>query len=39
MILNGECGVFNPKLVECFVEIQNVLREELCNVKYRDEQK
>ncbi len=39
MILNGECGVFNPKLVECFVEIQNVLREELCNVKHRDEQK
>ena len=39
MILNGECGVFNPKLVECFVEIQNVLREELCNVKYGDEQK
>ena len=39
MILNGECGVFNPILVECFVEIQNVLREELCNVKYRDEQK
>ena len=39
MILNGECGVFNPKLVECFVKIQNVLREELCNVKYRDEQK
>ena len=39
MILNGECGVFNPKLVECFVEIQNVLREELCDVKYRDEQK
>lgn len=39
MILNGECGVFNLKLVECFVEIQSVLREELCNVKYRDEQK
>ena len=39
MILNGECGVFNPKLVECFVEIQSVLREELCNVKHRDEQK
>ena len=39
MIVNGECGVFNPKLVECFVEIQNVLREELCNVKHRDEQK
>ena len=39
MILNGECGVFNPKLVDCFVEIQNVLREELCNVKHRDEQK
>ena len=38
MILNGECGVFNPKLVECFVEIQNVLREELCNVKHREEQ-
>ena len=38
MIVNGECGVFNPKLVECFVEIQNVLREELCNVKHREEQ-
>ena len=39
MIVNGECGVFNPQLVECFDEIQNVLREELCNVKHRDEQK
>ena len=29
MILNGECGVFNPKLVACFVEVQDVLKEEL----------
>ena len=39
MILNGECGVFNPKLIECFVEVQDVLREELCNVKRTDEGK
>ena len=30
MILGGECGVFNPKLVECFVDVQDVLKKELC---------
>ena len=29
MILNGECGAFNPKLLECFVEIEDDLRREL----------
>ena len=36
MILNGECGVFNPKLVACFVEVQDVLREELCDAQKKD---
>ncbi len=26
MIKNGECGVFNPKLVECFLEAEPVIR-------------
>ena len=26
MILNGECGAFNPLLLECLVEIQNRVR-------------
>ena len=29
MILNGECGAFNPKLLECFVEIEDDLKREL----------
>ena len=29
MILAGECGTFNPLLLECLKEIQNHLREEL----------
>ena len=29
MILNGECGVFNPLLLECLVEIQDKVRKEL----------
>ena len=29
MILNGECGVFNPILLECLVEIQDKVRKEL----------
>ena len=28
MILNGECGVFNPILLECLVEIQDKVRKE-----------
>ena len=30
MILNGECGAFNPLLLECLNEIQDVLKEEIC---------
>ncbi len=29
MILNGECGVFNPILMECLTEISEVLKKEL----------
>ena len=29
MILNGECGVFNPLLLECLTDIQERLKEEL----------
>ncbi|MFW5629236.1 MAG: diguanylate cyclase domain-containing protein [Acetivibrio ethanolgignens] len=29
MILDGECGVFNPLLLECLTEIQEQLKEEL----------
>ena len=28
MILNGECGAFNPLLLECLVEIQDRVRME-----------
>lgn len=29
MILNGECGVFNPFLLDCFVEIADDIQEQL----------
>ena len=29
MMLNGECGMFNPLLLECLVEIQDKVRKEL----------
>lgn len=29
MILNGECGAFNPLLLECLTDIQNRLKEEI----------
>ncbi|MDL2235984.1 response regulator [Christensenellaceae bacterium OttesenSCG-928-L17] len=29
MILNGECGVFNPKLLECFLEVADTLNEQI----------
>lgn len=29
MILNGECGTFNPLLLECLTDIQNRLKEEM----------
>lgn len=31
MILNGECGVFNPLLLECLLEIQDQLKEGLAD--------
>ena len=29
MILNGECGAFNPLLLECLTDIESVLRQQL----------
>ena len=29
MILGGECGIFNPMLLECLVEIQDKIQGEL----------
>ena len=36
MILGGECGVFNPKLIECFVDVQDVLKKELCDAARKE---
>lgn len=35
MILNGECGAFNPVLLECLVEIQDRIGEKLRSVTER----
>ena len=32
MILHGDCGTFNPLLLECLVEIQDVLKEDVTEV-------
>lgn len=32
MILNGECGTFNPLLLECLVDIQDRLKEEMTTI-------
>lgn len=29
MILNGECGVFNPILLECLVDIEGEIHREM----------
>ena len=29
MILNGECGAFNPLLMQCLTDMQSKLKEEL----------
>ncbi len=34
MILNGECGVFNPLLMECLEEIQDKLRDLQPDMKF-----
>ncbi|MGI6153527.1 MAG: HD-GYP domain-containing protein [Christensenellaceae bacterium] len=33
MILNGECGVFNPKLLECFMEVKDTLNEKVKEIE------
>ncbi len=30
MICNGECGIFNPKLLECFIAVESEIRTKLC---------
>lgn len=37
MICNGECGTFNPLLLECLCEIQDHIKKELQKVAYRSE--
>ena len=34
MILAGECGQFNPLLLECLVDIQDVLKEKMAKVDH-----
>ena len=34
MILNGECGAFNPLLLECLSEISEELKQELCVLSF-----
>ena len=29
MILDGECGIFNPLLLDCLLDIKDLLKEEL----------
>lgn len=37
MICNGECGTFNPLLLECLCEIQDPIKKELQKAAYRSE--
>lgn len=37
MICNGECGTFNPLLLECLCEIQDHIKKELQKAAYRSE--
>ena len=37
MICNGECGTFNPLLLECLCEIQDYIKKELQEAAYRSE--
>lgn len=34
MICNGECGTFNPLLLECLCEIQDPIKKELQEAKH-----
>ena len=33
MILNGECGTFNPILIECFMEIEQKIRQKMLEIQ------
>ena len=37
MICNGECGTFNPLLIECLCDIQDHIKKELQETAYRSE--
>ena len=44
MIIAGECGTFNPLLLECLVDIQDTLQEDLnagggCNASTKQDEK
>lgn len=43
MILAGECGTFNPLLLECLTDIQDTLQEDLnaggCNTDTKQDEK
>jgi len=36
MILNGECGVFNPLLIECLKQVESILSTEFIRVQERE---
>ncbi len=36
MILNGECGAFNPKMLQCFMEVEDSLLEKIREVHRRE---
>ncbi len=35
MILGGECGTFNPVLIQCFVEIQDKIKEKMAEIQQK----
>ena len=37
MILNGECGAFSPLMLECLLDLKDVIREELNTVSEADQ--
>ncbi len=38
MILNGECGVFNPLLMECLKQVEGILNTEFIHLQSREKQ-
>ena len=33
MILGGECGIFNPILIECFMEIEQKIKQKMLEIQ------